>query len=169
MLGALCVALLGTVLWHTSEAPESQPKTRNAMPLRVRHFETGDQVKTIAYSPDGKLIAIANGNPTFPLSDDWKRRAEVLDAETGKTVISLKLTTSEEDAVLAATEGIHHFEVNALAFSPDGNMVAVGTGIGQVKLFNSRTGELVRSLDDAPAKVADKKTPKKSESRSCER
>jgi WD40 repeat protein len=37
--------------------------------------------------------------------------------------------------------------------------VAVGTSIGQVKLFNPRTGELVRSLDDEKAKLADRKTP----------
>jgi hypothetical protein len=38
-------------------------------------------------------------------------------------------------------------------------MVAVGTSIGQVKLFKARTGELVRSLDDEQAKRADKRTP----------
>ena len=66
-----------------------------------------------------------------------------MDAETGKPVVSLKLTTDEEDAVLAATERISHFEVTALAFSPDGKLVAVGTSIGQVKLFNAQTGELL--------------------------
>jgi len=180
--------LLGIVLWQSAEAPdtneprstpdstaaqtqpaEAQPKTAMATPKRVRHFTTsvtgGDA--TIAYSADGKLIAIANGNPTMILgggisrvADNWKPSADILDAETGKTVVSLKLGTNDEDALLAATERVSHFEVKALAFSPDGSVVAVGTSIGQVKLFNARTGELVRSLDDEQAKRADKDTPK---------
>ena len=58
-------------------------------------------------------------------------------------------------------EHFSHFEVTALAFSPDGELLAVGTSIGQIKLFNARTGKLVRSLDDEKAKLADKETPEK--------
>jgi len=152
-----------------TQLAESQPKTTEAMPRRVHHFAaltTGNSVK-IAYSADGRLIAIANGNPTIihetsrtsRISDNWKPSADILDAETGKTVVSLKLTTADEDAVLAAIERVSHVEASALAFSPAGNVVAVGTSIGQVKLFNARTGELVRSLDDEAAKLADKETP----------
>ncbi|MHC4406283.1 MAG: WD40 domain-containing protein, partial [Planctomycetota bacterium] len=141
----------------------SRPKTASAMPKRVHHFTsltTGNNVR-IACSADGKLIAIANGNPTRignRLKDNWKPSTEILDAETGKTVVSLQLTTGDEDTLLAAAER-SHFEVTALALSPDGSMVAVGTSVGQVKLFNARTGELVRPLDDKGEKLADKKTP----------
>src|SRR5262249_22985245 len=103
--------------------------------------------------------AVANGNPTFPLRDGWKRAVEVLDGETGETIVSLELSDAEEDASLTATEGLPHFEIEALAFSPRGDVLAVGTGIGQVKLFNVRTGEVVRSLDDEEAKQAEQKTP----------
>ena len=120
---------------------------------------TGENVSAIAYSADGGLIAIANGNRSFPLPDDWKRSVEILDGETGKSVLSLRLTTEEEDAVLSAIEGMPHFDVGPLAFSPDGSLLAVGTGLGQVKLFNPRTGELARSLDDPEAKRAEKVTP----------
>jgi serine/threonine protein kinase len=152
-----------------AQPAESKPKTSNAVPQRVHHFQTGAKVKTVACSTDGKLIAIANGNPTFILQtngrsrvkDNWKPSAETLEAETGKTVVVLQLTTKDEDTLLAATERVPDFEVTALAFSPDGNVVAVGTTVGQVKLFNARTGELVRSLDDKQAKLADKKTPEK--------
>jgi len=184
--------LLGLVLWQAAEAPDTneprstpgsaaaqtQPaepraKTTEVMPRRVRRFTPAPSVKaphsvTIAYSADGKLIAIANGRPTMIMQrggkrrvkDNWKPSADILDAETGKTIVSLRLSTDDEDAVIAATERVSHFEVKALAFSPDGSVVAVGTSIGQVKLFNARTGELVRSLDDEQAKLADKRTPK---------
>jgi len=39
--------------------------------------------------------------------------------------------------------------------------LAVGTGMGQVKIFNARTGELLQSLDDEKAKLAEKTTPEK--------
>jgi len=147
--------------YHRAEDAEPQPKTTTATPKRVHHFQhltTGNSVKT-AYSADGKLIAIANGNPTsILLRDGWKPSADILDAGTGETVVSLKLTTNDEDTLFAAT-GRSHFEVTALAFSPVGNLVAVGTDVGQVKLFNARTGELVRSLDDQREKLADKKAP----------
>ena len=193
--------LLGMVLWQAAEAPDSNeprstpgladaqtrpaelpPKTTAAMPKRVRRFTTAPGVKTphsvtIAYSADGKLIAIANGNPTITAQgggmmrakDNWKPSVDILDAKTGKTVVSLKLSTDDVDALIAATKRVSHFEVNALAFSPDGSLLAVGTSIGQVKLFNTRTGldsssvqigDLVRSLDDKKAKLADKRTPK---------
>jgi serine/threonine protein kinase/WD40 repeat protein len=145
-----------------------QPNEATA-PKRLHHFTgltTGHDIK-LACSADGRRIAVANGNPTMIMlgsgrsiaKDNWEPSASILDAETGKTIVSLKLATAEEDAVLAATERISHFEATALAFSPDGNVVAVGTSIGQVKLYSARTGELVRSLDDDKAKLADKQTP----------
>ena len=129
---------------------------------------TGHSV-TIACSADGRRIAVGNANPTSIMmvkggsrvADNWQAAVKVLDAETGKAVASLKLSAPEEDAVLAATERISHFEVTALAFSPDGNLLAVGTSIGQIRLFQPQTGELVRLLDDEKAKLADKETPER--------
>jgi serine/threonine-protein kinase len=182
-------AVEGLVLRRVAESP------KQVQPKLVHRFPAGTSVNTIAFSADGKLIAIANGNPTFIMQmngtslvkDNWRPSAEILNAGTGKTVVSLKLASNDEYAVsaapdrashfevkalalwpdwsgvavgaLAATQQVSHFEVRALAFSPDANLVAVGTSIGQVKLFNARTGELVRSLDDERAKLADKNTP----------
>jgi WD40 repeat protein len=139
----------------------------NTTPNTTQHFPHNDNVNRITLSADGTLIAIANGNPTFilqtsgtsRLADNWKPSVEVLNADTGATVATLKLSTPEEDAVLAATESVFHFEVTALAFSPVEDVVAVGTSIGQVKFFNARTGELIRSLDDEKPRLADKETP----------
>ena len=83
---------------------------------------------------------------------DWKPEAKVYNTETGKT-ISLKVSTEEEETLLAATQYVSHFEVTALAFSPDGKEIAVGTSIGQVKLFDTETGKLNRALNDISGKV----------------
>jgi dipeptidyl aminopeptidase/acylaminoacyl peptidase len=147
-----------------TQLAEPQPETTTAVAKRLHHFTaltTGWNI-TIAYSADGRLLAVANGNPTrigSGVKDNWKPSTDILDVDTGKTVISPRLTTDDEDTVLAATKRVPHFEVTALAFSPDGNLMAVGTSVGQVKLFNPRTGELLRSLDDQREKLADKKTP----------
>ncbi len=151
------------------EKDEPPRKATDAAPKLVRRFTdltTGHDIK-IACLADGKRIIIANGNPTIihdtsttgRVAGNWKPSAIVLDAVTGKTVVSLKLSTADEDAVLAATERITHFETTALAFSPKGDLVAIGTSIGQVKLFDAQTGKLIRSLDDEDAKIADPKTP----------
>jgi WD40 repeat protein/anti-sigma factor RsiW len=147
--------------------PQLAPKKASSMPRRLQQFPVSHRVQLVACSPDGRLIAVANGNPTFVLqtsgtsrlADDWKPIVQVLDAATGKSLVSLKLSTVEEDAVLAATERVFHFEVTGLAFSPDGQSLAVGTSIGQVKLYSVRTGEMVRALDDREPRLGDKETP----------
>jgi WD40 repeat protein len=140
------------------------------MPTRLINLQTDVSIKVIDSTPDGKLIAFANGNPTLVLrtdgtsrvTDNWKPTVEIIEGvkrlgERG--AISLDLTTDEEDAVLVATPRVSHFEVTALQFSPDASLLAVGTSIGQVKLFKTKTGEMVRSLDDEQARLADKETP----------
>ncbi len=152
---------------NDSAQPDSQPKTADDAPRRLNQLTTGHGIK-LACSADGKLIAVANGNPTriaqvggtSRVAGAWKPTADILNVETGKSVVSLKLTTADEDALLAETGRVPPVEVTALAFSPDGSVVAVGTSVGQVKLFRARTGELIRSLDDEPARLADKRTPK---------
>ena len=146
--------------------PEKSPTNTTAAGPKLRHaFPTADGVNTIAYSPDGKLIAIAKPNPDDGgriLYLGGKRLVEILDAGlvAGHSVVPLKLIAAEEDEILAGTTGLPHCEVSALAFSPMENVVAVGTSLGQVKLFNPRTGELLQSLDDETAKLAEKKTSK---------
>jgi WD40 repeat protein len=151
----------------TAAAPP--PDTLKAESNAVRNFKIAAQIRTITASADGRLVAVASGNPALNLHgdatsgvvEDWKPMAEVLDAVTGKTVVRLELTTHDEAAMLAESGRARSFEVETLAFSPDGAMVAVGTNVGQVKLFHARTGELALSLDDQKAKLADKKTPEK--------
>jgi WD40 repeat protein len=141
-----------------AENPNAEPSVPSGPPVRLRQIQTGDRVKAIASSPDGRFVAYANG----PADDDWKPTVEILDSGPAKTIISLKLTTAEEQALLAQSEREPPFlEVEALAFSPDGNVLAVGTRAGQVKLFDVRSGALVRSLEDAAAKRAAKNTPGK--------
>jgi uncharacterized protein (TIGR03067 family) len=109
----------------------------------------------VACSADGKLLAVAHEEP----DKDSRPAVDVFNPETGERVASLKLSTEEENAVLKATEHVSRFRVTAMEFAPVGDALAVGTDIGQVKLFNARTGELVRALDHKEPRLADKETP----------
>jgi hypothetical protein len=94
----------------------------------------------VGLSADGKTVAA----PAFGKTFDKRFNREIVelwlvlwDAETGKIRHKLK----------------HGLEVRALGFSPDGKMVASGSGCGgiegdfeSVKLWDLKTGRLLRSL-----------------------
>jgi len=137
-------------------------------PQRLHRFErltSGNTVET-AVSPDGKLIAIWNSNPTLVMYQDggrvvgdWKSQVQLVDSTTGEVAQKLALTDADEDQIIAGTKQISHVEATDVVFSPDGKLLAVGTNIGQVKIFRVSTGELVSTLDDEANNQADQKTP----------
>jgi WD40 repeat protein len=88
--------------------------------VRLRH---GARVDTIAYSPDGKLLASGSVNGELRL---W-------DATTGKLV----------RAFVSPTGGAVTY---AIAFSPDGELLASDCA-GTIRLWQVSTGKILRDLD----------------------
>jgi serine/threonine protein kinase/WD40 repeat protein/HEAT repeat protein len=125
----------------------------------------GMRVGAIALSADGKWLAFGNDSPSFTamasgpgrVNDGWQPAVQVLDAATGKIIGKLKLLNKDEEAVFPGTRTDSYFEVAALAYSPDGSLLAVGTTAGQVKLFEPSSGKLVCALGDATGRKADRK------------
>jgi serine/threonine protein kinase/WD40 repeat protein len=154
------------IRWQTFSAGPTKATVNQ--PTRKHHFATDMAVNTIAFSADGKRIAIANDSRSADLLEDktsgaeakWKPAVEIIDAERGNSIISLPLLTGTEEKLFAATERTLHFEVTALAFSPNDDVLAIGTNIGQVKLFSVGIRE-IHTLDDVRGKNADKNTPEK--------
>jgi RNA polymerase sigma factor (sigma-70 family) len=72
-----------------------------------------------AISPDGKRLAVSQKNDVF-----------ILDTRTGK---ALARTTGDD-------------MVQALAFSPDGKILATGSAKGKVNLLDVPTGQIVRAI-----------------------
>ena len=89
---------------------------------KISRFEKSDQVRDIAFSPDGKTIVVGKDDPTVELWDV-------------KTQAKLKTLTG------------HTERVTTVAFSPDGQIVAGGDWKGNLKLWDVQTGNNLRSYD----------------------
>ncbi len=116
-------------------------KVVEAEPRQVFRVQATQRVTVLAYSPDGKLLATGGEPDTVSL----------IDAQTGKAVSTVKLLTADEEAILANKDvqnaRTRSTDAMALTFSPVSNTLAVGSRLGQVKLFDVRTGQLKRSFD----------------------
>ena len=81
----------------------------------------GDSINSVAFSPDGQLIATALDDGT----------AKLWNPQTGQILHTLQAHTAT---------------VNSVAFSPDGSMIATGSSDRTAKIWNTLTGELLHTL-----------------------
>lgn len=121
---------------------------------------------SMIFSPDGRRLAVMNGNPTRTwyrdgrtIANGWKPIVDVIDSETDQVVTSLDLSDLPDDDDRPADQGPTFVEATAIAFSPDGNLLAVGTSVGHLKLYIAATGKLVKSLDDETGRAAIENIP----------
>ncbi|MGH9855001.1 MAG: WD40 repeat domain-containing protein, partial [Blastocatellia bacterium] len=138
-MGWLLILMVTAAGWNCSRFRQSGSaagdQARPELALQLGH---GGAVNDIAFSPDGKTLASGSDDETIRL---W-------DAQTGE----LKRTLSGQGE-----------EVTAIAFSPDGKMIASASGdliwllpdlsrtvkrkpVSEVKLWETETGKLVRTL-----------------------
>jgi len=95
-----------------------------------------EEIMSIAFSPNGKLVASGNAKLTYkrmfdPVGMVEGGTVEMWNARTGKLLRTLKGHTSY---------------VQSVAFAPDGKTLASGSSDGTVKLWNVSSGSLVRTL-----------------------
>ena len=102
--------------------------------------QTGEQLNSfgglhttlsLCFSPDGKILASSG--------DEWNSNIRLWDVQTGELLNTLKKHTAFEDF-----EGRN---VNSVVFSPNGNMIASGSGNGTIRLWNAHTGEFIKYLE----------------------
>jgi hypothetical protein len=85
-------------------------------------------VNSVAFSPDGSMIASGGGYDV-----------------TGKLDKTIKLWRVSDGKLLRTLEG-HTWEVHSVAFSPDGSMIASGSEDETIKLWRVSDGALLRTL-----------------------
>ena len=116
-----------------SRVKPTNEQIRFELPLGVklrRTIRLGDEFqRAIAWSPDGRLLAI----PT-------NRTVLLWDVETETSVRTLKVNAKH---------------ITSLAWSPDGRLLASGAYSGALKLFDINTGQLIHRIKETPKKLED--------------
>src|SRR4029079_6041228 len=95
--------------------------TRSGEPVRTIELE-GDQVRSAAFSPDGKTMAAVDAG------------IQIFAVETGERLRTLKSKTSQGFA--------------GISFSADGKTMATVTINGAVELWDAPSGDFIRTLAD---------------------
>ena len=173
-IGALVYFLSGIATDVNKELPSSansvvkKSMLENEMPERITEFKNilkGNDAK-VAISPNGTQLVMASGHPTMTMLGGgkvnlkgWKPTLDVIDTKTGKKTTSLQIVDDEGSQATADTNPVNYIQANAIKYSADGSLIAVGNNIGQVRIFDAKSGKLIRELDDKAGRLADEKTP----------
>jgi dipeptidyl aminopeptidase/acylaminoacyl peptidase len=103
----------------------------------------GFLVYAVAFSPDGKRLAMGGANGRV----EGGCYLKLWDVQKEKLIGGTKVT--KEPGVGSGLEEA----VTSLAFSPDGKLLAAGCADGKLRLFDGRTGELKKVWDDDSARA----------------
>ncbi len=154
--------LVGTgegIAWIWRLGPEQE---------KLAALQVGDEVWSVAFSPDGRTLATGSDNEKRPakplllwetatgrerlaLRGHWSTVSAVAFAPDGQTVASGSYDRTAKlwdpgTGKLRATLLGHQGAVRVLAYAPDGRLLATGGNDGLVKLWDGRTGAEQRTL-----------------------
>jgi hypothetical protein len=112
--------------------PQPHPSlpTEGARPVWAFVMPPKNAVQAIAFSPDGKWVV--SGSPaTGAPNGDVDQKLRLWEVQTGKLLWS---------------KNTRPYSVFSVAFSPEGQMIATGSGEGKVALWDAVSGKLHRTL-----------------------
>ena len=148
----------------------------------IGRLETTASVGSVAFSPDGRHLAVGRGNPFYNGQQGSDPALSIWDITTQSRVIELeaenwalsKVCYSPDGKTLAVSsqngvimiwdtetwEMLHRLKTTessfiSVAFSPDGTQIAGGAVDGAIDLWNAKTGEHQITLEGHGSWVAD--------------
>ena len=119
--------------------------------IRLWHPTTGDclrtlnghthQVTSVVFSPDGMLLGSGSDDETLKL---WRV----------KDGCCLRTFATEQDAsVSVGADDVQKRQIRAVAFSPDGTLLASGGLEPVIRLWDVKTGECIRTIQTVSAPI----------------
>jgi WD40 repeat protein len=150
----------GTLLITLAAAPPQNPGPCQEVIHKIQ-YTPWDLVHAIAWSPDGKTLAVAAGSVVHLISADTYQEKITLDTGSwtpglafspdGSTIASgsrdgFVRVWNVEDGKLQLAIPAHKKGVNSVAFSPNGSQLASGGNDALARVWDLASGELVSEL-----------------------
>lgn len=169
----LAFAPNGQVLAATDYRSPRLLDVRSGKTVRTLRLGKDDDIRCLAFSPNGKLLAIPGSETLFrvwDISSGKLRQASrsrtvgtvtsvAFSPDGGTIAVTNTLETHSQISVLNTATGklqrtLWHGAIPmSMTYSLDGRMLATGGHDGAVKLYDSRTGRILRTFRGHSARV----------------